>query len=164
MKACRPWWNWQLYTKFSEEAIFHSVGKVNRQRNRMITSDYGAYITLPLLLSTCLILQKTMCFVLSLTTKCTGLFSFVEQTINGLIFLDMLTEWLIPQLQQDSPNFILQLDGAPPHYHLVFRAELDNLLLKKWMGRALLELASKISGHNPVILFLSIQEKLHKTP
>ncbi|GFW30987.1 hypothetical protein TNCV_2940871 [Trichonephila clavipes] len=32
--------------------------------------------------------------------------------IFKVTFLDMLTRWLTPQLQEDSDNFSLQLDGA----------------------------------------------------
>ena len=37
------------------------------------------------------------------------------QTVTGMSFLDMLEQWLLPQLTEDSNNFLLQIDGAPPH-------------------------------------------------
>ncbi|KAJ6658220.1 hypothetical protein lerEdw1_001487 [Lerista edwardsae] len=46
-----------------------------------------------------------------------GLFFFVENTITGFIYRDMLSEWLLPQLDEAVPDFILQQDGAPPHWH-----------------------------------------------
>lgn len=64
-----------------------------------------------------------------------GPFLFVEQTINGSIFLAMVTAWLLPKLQKYSPNLILQMEGAPPHYHLDVRAEL-NQLPGRWIGSA----------------------------
>lgn len=51
-----------------------------------------------------------------------------------MIFLEMVTEWLLLQLEQDPPNFILQLDGASPYYHLDVRTELDNLP-ERWILR-----------------------------
>ena len=51
------------------------------------------------------------------TLKVYGPFFFLEQTVTGIAFLDMLTEWLLPQLNKDSDDFILQMDGAPPHFH-----------------------------------------------
>jgi hypothetical protein len=42
---------------------------------------------------------------------------FMESSITGSVYLDMLTEFLIPQLDVD--NVIFQQDGAPPHYHRV---------------------------------------------
>jgi hypothetical protein len=37
----------------------------------------------------------------------------MESSITGTVYLDMLTEFLIPQLDVD--NVIFQQDGAPPH-------------------------------------------------
>jgi hypothetical protein len=39
----------------------------------------------------------------------------MESSITGSVYIDMLTEFLIPQLDVD--NMIFQQDGAPPHYH-----------------------------------------------
>ena len=38
--------------------------------------------------------------------------------VGGIAFLGMLTEWLLPQLNKDSADFILQMDGAPNHFIL----------------------------------------------
>ena len=50
-------------------------------------------------------------FVVS-TFNVYGSFFFSEQTVMGIAFLDMLTEWLLPQLNEDSADFVLQMDGA----------------------------------------------------
>jgi hypothetical protein len=42
----------------------------------------------------------------------------MENTVTGHSYVDMLQNWLIPQLNEDSGNYILQQDGAPPHWHL----------------------------------------------
>jgi hypothetical protein len=34
-------------------------------------------------------------------------FLFAESTVAGVAYLDMLTEWLLPQLLQDRNDFIL---------------------------------------------------------
>jgi hypothetical protein len=44
-------------------------------------------------------------------------FFFSAQTVTGIVFLDMLTESLPPQLNEDSADFILQMDGAAHHFH-----------------------------------------------
>jgi hypothetical protein len=44
-------------------------------------------------------------------------FFFMEPTVTGINYLDMLQLWLMPQLQEDSENFILQQGGATPHFH-----------------------------------------------
>ena len=39
-------------------------------------------------------------------------------TITGIVYLDMLQEFLIPQLDEDDQEgrIHFQQDGAPPHY------------------------------------------------
>lgn len=32
--------------------------------------------------------------------------------------MDIVTEWLLPQVQQNSSNFVLQLDGTPQYVGL----------------------------------------------
>jgi len=32
-------------------------------------------------------------------------------------YIEMLQDWLFPQLNKDSEDFIFQQDGAPPHCH-----------------------------------------------
>ena len=48
----------------------------------------------------------------------------------------MLQQWVLPQLEADSADFILQLDGAPPHYHGSVRDHLNMALPQRWIGRA----------------------------
>ena len=61
-------------------------------------------------------------------------FFFLERTINGNIFLDMLQQLLMPQVQEEDGNeFILQLDGAPSHFNnvvLIFLSENLNIPLQ----------------------------------
>jgi len=47
----------------------------------------------------------------------------------------MLTEWLLPQLNEESADFILQMDGAPPHFHRHVREFLNQHLPQLWIGR-----------------------------
>jgi len=47
----------------------------------------------------------------------------------------MLTEWLLPQLNEDSVDFILQMNGAPPHFHRQVREFLNQHLPQRWIGR-----------------------------
>jgi hypothetical protein len=49
-------------------------------------------------------------------------FFFREDTVTGTIYLEMLQTWLFPRLQEDEPeDFIMQQDGAPPHFRLDVR-------------------------------------------
>jgi hypothetical protein len=47
----------------------------------------------------------------------------------------MLREWLMPQLQEDTPDLIYQQGGAPPHFHNEVRPYLDERLRNRWIGR-----------------------------
>jgi hypothetical protein len=63
-------------------------------------------------------------------------FFFVENTVTGNSYLDMLTLWLLSQLEEDFNDFIFQQDGAPPHFHIAVRDHLNAHLPWRWIGRA----------------------------
>jgi hypothetical protein len=65
--------------------------------------------------------------------KLYGPFS-IESTVTGIIYLEMLREWLMPQLQKDIPDLIYQQDGPPPHFHNEVRSFLDERLRNRWIG------------------------------
>jgi hypothetical protein len=58
-----------------------------------------------------------------------------KKTVNGIIYRDMLELWLIPQLLQDKPNVVFQLDGVPPHHHNEVKIFLYRQLPERWSGR-----------------------------
>jgi hypothetical protein len=68
--------------------------------------------------------------------KVYGPFFFAEKSVNGFVYLDMLQLWLLPQLQEDGNNFILQQDRAPPHFHLEVRRHRNTTLPQRWIGRS----------------------------
>jgi hypothetical protein len=41
---------------------------------------------------------------------------FMEMTFASVVYLDMLQQFLIPQLEDDQGRIHFQLDGKPPHY------------------------------------------------
>ena len=47
----------------------------------------------------------------------------------------MLQNWLVPQMNEDSGDYIFQQDGAPPHWHLNVRRFLIESLPQQWIGR-----------------------------
>jgi len=49
--------------------------------------------------------------------KVYGPFLFEEPTVNGMIYLNMLENWLMPQLNEDSNDYIFQQDRSRAHYH-----------------------------------------------
>jgi hypothetical protein len=48
----------------------------------------------------------------------------------------MLTLWLLPQLEEDSNDFIFQQDGAPSHFHMAVRDHLNAHLPRRRIGHA----------------------------
>ena len=46
-----------------------------------------------------------------------------------------MQKWLLPQMSEDSEDFIFQQDGAPPHWHWDVRRFLNESLPQRWIGR-----------------------------
>jgi hypothetical protein len=74
-------------------------------------------------------------FCATASRKVYGPFFFAEKSVNGFAYLDMLQLWQLPQLQDDSDNFILQQEGALPNFYLEVRRQLNTTLPQRWIGR-----------------------------
>jgi hypothetical protein len=46
----------------------------------------------------------------------------------------MLQKWFLPQMNEDSGDFIFQQDRTPPHWHQDFRRFLNQSLPQQWIG------------------------------
>jgi hypothetical protein len=67
-----------------------------------------------------------------------GPFGFLEDTVMGTSYLEMLQIWFFPRLQKDEPeDSVMQQNGAPPHFHLDVRRWLNDILPHQWMGGVL---------------------------
>ena len=100
---------------FSDEATFHVCGKVNRHIVHILGTE-NPYATAEHVRDS----PKVNVFCSVSSCKVCGpffFFFFAEPTVTGINYLDVLRLWLIPQLQEDSEDFIFQQDGAPPHFH-----------------------------------------------
>ncbi|KAJ4438283.1 hypothetical protein ANN_14222 [Periplaneta americana] len=81
------------------------------------------------------------------TFEGTGPFTFAEETVRSGPYLNMLKIVFFTKTatgKQHSYGFdieglIFQQDGAPPHYHLDVRNELNTRLLRRWIGRVVRE-------------------------
>ena len=63
------------------------------------------------------------------------LFFFEGATVNGDKYLDKLENWIMQRLSDDeSDDFIVVQDGAPPHC-LKVRQSLNTTLPDRWIGR-----------------------------
>jgi hypothetical protein len=62
---------------------------------------------------------------------------FFHGSVTRQAYHDMLSEWLVPQLQQAciKDTVVLQLDGAPPHISLHVRVYLNKIFPGQWIGR-----------------------------
>jgi hypothetical protein len=67
-----------------------------------------------------------------------GPFFFTETTITGIVYLDMLQQFLIPQLDEDDKERCIhfQQGGATPHYLEEVRKYLNTRFPGRWIGRA----------------------------
>lgn len=115
---------------FSDEATFHVSGLLNRHNCRIWGSEHPHEIReierdSPKLNVWCGVMYE----------RIVGPFFFAERTITGDIYLDMLTEYVIPQLEEFQPQIIFQQDGAPPHWNLNVRNHLDTVFPGRWIGR-----------------------------
>ena len=58
----------------------------------------------------------------------------MERTITGRTYLEMLENWLMPQMNEDSDDYVFQQDGCPAHFHNNVRDYL-NTNLPRWIRR-----------------------------
>ena len=70
-----------------------------------------------------------------LCSKVIGPFFFEEKTITADIYLDTLTEYVTPQLEEFQPHVFFQQDGAPPHWGIKVCEFLDKKFPAHWIGR-----------------------------
>jgi hypothetical protein len=94
---------------FTDEATFHVCGKVNRHIVHILGTE-NPYATAEHVRDS----PKVNVFCSVSSCKVCGplLFFFLgggvaEPTVTGINYLDVLRLWLIPQLQEDSEDFIL---------------------------------------------------------
>ena len=60
---------------------------------------------------------------------------FNETSITADVYLDLLTEYVAPQLIDFQPTIIFLQDGAPPHWGLHAREFLNETFPDRWIGR-----------------------------
>jgi hypothetical protein len=60
-----------------------------------------------------------------------------HSSVTGQLYHDLLSDWLVPQLQKVGfkDTVVLQLDGAPPHFALHVLDYLNKTLPGWWTGR-----------------------------
>ena len=115
---------------FKDECTFYFCGKGNRHNVRIWGTENPISVVEVARNS-----PKVNVFCAVPTFKVYGPLFFSEEAVTGIAFLDMLTEWLLPQLNEESADFIFQMDGALSHFHRHIR-EFLNQHLPAAMDRA----------------------------
>lgn len=116
---------------FSDESTFHTSGHVNTHNVRIWGSE-NPHEMVQLQRDS----PKINVFCALSRRKVYGPFFFGEATVTGTSYLDTLEQWLFPQMEENEPeNFILQQDGAPPHWHHHVRDWLNVTVPDRWIGR-----------------------------
>ena len=115
---------------FSDESTFHVSGLINRHNSRIWGSQnphetYELERDSPKLNVWCGIMHD----------KIIGPFFLAEKSITAQIYLNLLTEYVSPQLEQYQLQVVFQLDGAPPHWGLQVRQFLNDTFPERWIGR-----------------------------
>ena len=62
-------------------------------------------------------------------------FVFAKKSITAQIYLDVLTEYLSPKLEQSQLQGIFQQEGAPPHWGIEVCQFLNKTFSDRWIGR-----------------------------
>ena len=92
-----------------------------------------------------------------------GPFFFCKASITADVYLDLLSEYVTPQLIGFQPTIIFQQDGAPPHWGLHVHEFLNENFSNQWIGRD-----GQFHGHHVHQtslpgLFLTIQNIVYQT-
>jgi hypothetical protein len=117
---------------FSDEATFHTCGKVN-QHNCCIWADEKPPNFLEWEQDT----PKVNVWLGMTQSKVYGPFFFAEATVTGTVYLDMLEQFLEPQLLTDGilDTIVFQQDGARCHYAIIVHDYLNRCFPGCWIDR-----------------------------
>ena len=117
---------------FSDEATFHTTGKVNKHNTCIWGTEHPHAIQKHVQDS-----PKVNVFCTISKKRVYEPFFFEGTTVNSKAYLAMLQNWLMELLfEGERADFIFQQDGAPPHRSLNVRQYLNATLHNKWIRRA----------------------------
>jgi hypothetical protein len=116
---------------FNHAATFHINGKMNRH-NVHVWGTKNPHVTLQHERNP----PEVNAFHAISKERVHSPFFFIENITMSNSHLDMLTLWLLAQLEEDSNNFIFQHDGALPHFQMTVQIHLNTHLTWRWISRA----------------------------
>ena len=117
---------------FSDEAIFHLNGLVNRHNVRY-WSDTNPHVTIETVMKS----PKLNVSCALSKNQLVGAYFFEDDTVNGNNYLSMFQKfffWEVRKLRKVR-SIIFQQDGAPTHFSTDVRQYLDNHFSNRWIGR-----------------------------
>lgn len=151
---------------FSDEALFFLNGSVNRHNmvywsetnpEWMIDSRSTQYP------------QKVHVWAGIINNAIIGPF-FIEGNLNGEVYRNLLSDQIIPAIQQlvgnDFGQTWFQQDGAAPHYALIARNYLDEIFVGRWIGRrGAIEWPARSPDLTPLDYFLwgHLKDRVYRT-
>ena len=115
---------------FNDEATFHVSEKLNKH-NVGIWGSKKPHASRELQQDS----PKVNVWCQIMCNRIIGPFSFNEASITADVYLDLLTEYVAPQLIDFQPTIIFQQDGAPPHWELHIHEFLNETFPKRWIGK-----------------------------
>jgi hypothetical protein len=117
---------------FNDESTIHISGKVNTHNCRIWGSE-NPRVSLEHVRDS----PKVTMFCALSQERVYGPFFFMEMTITSIVYLDMLQQFLIPQLDEDDQEgrVHFQQDGTPPHYLGEVREHLSTRFSGRWIDR-----------------------------
>lgn len=122
--------DFQLRIVFSDEAVFHVNGTVNKHNLHYWSRENPkVFVEKP---------HDRRSVTVWAMIDHTGVLGFdvSEQTMNGDRYCHVLRQHVIPFFRQrENSNRYYQQDGAPPHYSTAARTILNEQLPGRWIGR-----------------------------
>ncbi|KFM76632.1 hypothetical protein X975_21839, partial [Stegodyphus mimosarum] len=115
---------------FSDEASFHLSGIVNRH-NVCIWESGNPHEYREAQRDS----PKVNVWYGLMHDRVIGPFFFREKRISSVACLDMLKNFLFPQLEELQPHVFLQQDGTPPPWGTIVRSSLNDHFTGRWIGR-----------------------------
>ncbi|KFM75908.1 hypothetical protein X975_13916, partial [Stegodyphus mimosarum] len=115
---------------FSDEASFHLSGIVNRHNVRIWGSENPHEYREAQRDS-----SKVNVWCGLIHDRVIGPFFFTEKTVSWVVYLDMLENFVFPQLEELQPHVFSQQGGAPPHWGIIVRSSLNDHFTERWIGR-----------------------------
>ena len=113
---------------FSDEATFHTYGKVNRHNCRIWADKKQPNF---------LERERDNVWLGMTHSKVYGPFCFAKATVTGPVYLDMLEQFLETQLLTDGilDTVVFPQEEAPCHYAIIESDYLDRRFPGRWIGR-----------------------------